>query len=92
MQYKIVFAEAVLREDVPALDTEIETRAREAIEAKLKTHPHTFGKPLRHSLRNHRSLRVGDFRIVYRVDGTIVRVIAVVHRRYVYKVAHMRIA
>ena len=92
MPYKVVFADAVLREDAPALDTEIEMRVREAIEAKLKTHPHTFGKPLRHSLRNHRSLRVGDFRIVYRVDAAIVRVIAIVHRRDVYRIAGIRIA
>ena len=87
----MMFASAVLKEDIPALDKDIRMRAREAVDAKLKTRPEVFGKPLRYSLRNHRSLRVGDFRVVYRVDTTIVRIVAIVHRRDVYRIAQMRV-
>ena len=90
MPYTVLFVTEVLEEDIPALDFEIRRRAHEAIETKLTTHPDAFGKPLRHTLRNHKALRVGDYRVVYRIDGSIVRVIAVVHRRNVYRVAGMR--
>lgn len=91
MSFAIVFAPVVLEDDVPALGRDILTRAREAIDTKLKTQPAVFGKPLRHSLRNYRALRVGDFRVVYRIDAAFVRIIAIVHRRDVYRVAQMRV-
>ncbi|MCF7799328.1 type II toxin-antitoxin system RelE/ParE family toxin [Candidatus Woesearchaeota archaeon] len=34
---------------------------------KLATNPH-LGKPLRHNLKHHRSLRVHPYRIIYRLE------------------------
>jgi len=58
---------------------------KRAVEEKLMIAPETFGKPLRFSLRGIRSLRVGEFRVLYRIDGTIVRVIMIAHRSKVYR-------
>lgn len=91
MLYTIVFASFVVKEDVPTLDDSVFARAREAIDTKLKTHPAVFGKPLRYSLRNYRSLRVGDFRIVYKIEHTIVHIAAIIHLRDVYIVMQKRI-
>ena len=91
MAYTLVFAPIVVREDMPSVDGEILDRVHDAIDSKLKTRPNIFGKPLRHSLRNHKALRVGDYRVVYRIDGSVVRIIAIVHRRDVYRVAGMRV-
>ncbi|HTM64555.1 MAG TPA: type II toxin-antitoxin system RelE/ParE family toxin [Gammaproteobacteria bacterium] len=37
----------------------------------------SYGKPLRYSLKNHRQLRVGDYRVVYRINETESTVIIV---------------
>ncbi len=91
MTTSVLFVSEVLKIDVPSLDADVLSRIHIAIDQKLKTHPDMFGKPLRQSLRSHRSLRVGDFRIVYRIDGRIVRIVAIRHRRDVYAIAEKRI-
>lgn len=91
MVFAIVFASGVLDDDIPRLDVEMSVRIQDAVQSKLKLNPAMFGKPLRQSLKNHRSLRVGDFRIVYRIDERLVRIVAIRHRRDVYKVAGNRV-
>jgi len=56
-----------------------------AIEGKLTRAPETFGKPLRFSLRGHRSLRVGDYSVIYRFQGATVHILLIAHRSEVYK-------
>lgn len=48
--------------------------------------PIGFGKPLRYSLKGHRCLRVGDCRIVYRLDlkKRVVFIIAIKHSKDIY--------
>ena len=57
----------------------------EAIEEKLTVAPDVFGKPLRHSMRGYRSLRVVDFRVLFRIDGSIVRIACIGHRSTIYR-------
>lgn len=35
---------------------------------KLQSDPYFYGKPLRYSLKNIRSCRVGDYRILYQIN------------------------
>lgn len=56
-----------------------------AIEKKLMVAPETFGKPLRFSMKGLRSLRVGDFRILYLIEGSIIRIVYIAHRSKVYR-------
>ncbi|MBM3231496.1 type II toxin-antitoxin system RelE/ParE family toxin [Candidatus Peregrinibacteria bacterium] len=60
-------------------------RIRKAIEQKLTTHPEIFGKPLRQSLKGCRSLRVGSYRVVYRIVGRTVEVLLFGHRSGMYE-------
>lgn len=84
MIFKIQYAEAVVREDIPQLSKEMKVRIRKAIEEKLTTHPEQFGKPLRRSLRGYRKLRVGDYRVIFRIEGPYVKVFRIQHRSVVY--------
>ncbi len=43
------------------------------------------GKPLMGPLKGLRSLRVGEYRIIYEVSRTVVSVLTVNHRREVYR-------
>ncbi len=69
-------------------------RAIKAIDAKLVTEPETFGAPLRKGLAGLRKLRVGDIRIVYRIEKERIEVLVItVGKRAdgdVYKVAGLR--
>jgi len=53
---------------------------------RLDQWPHVSGaKPLRGELAGHYRLRVGDWRIVFRVEGDDVIVVRVAHRRDIYE-------
>lgn len=77
----------VVAEDIPALSSTLKERIRRAIEEKLASTPEDYGKPLRQSLRGYRKLRVGDYRIVFRIERDTVYILAILHRSVVYKKA-----
>lgn len=85
--YQVRYLEEVLRKHIPALPFSTRILIKTAIEERLMTDPIAFGKPLRYSLKGHRRLRVGDYRIVYRTDPKIktVIVVAIKHRKDVYE-------
>ena len=85
--YQIEYLISVTKEDIPLLPKKIKATIKKAIEEQLTVDPIGFGKPLRYSLRGHRRLRVGDYRIVYRIDpkNNIVIIVAIKHRKEVYE-------
>ena len=84
--WRIQYAHSVVREDIPRLDHPTKQRIKTTIETKLVADPVRFGKPLRHSLHHLRSLRVGDYRVLYHLDheARIVSVAAIGHRHDIY--------
>ena len=88
--HTITYHPAVVFDDIPRLSTAEKNRVREAIELKLQTKPELFGKPLRQSLRGYRSLRVGDYRVVFRIEKKVVRILLIAHRSVVYHKAGTR--
>jgi len=84
--FRILYLETVVAEDVPALPTRMRDQIRRAIESRLVVDPVGYGKPLRYSLAGHRRLRVGDWRIVYKIDGARreVTISVIKHRKDVY--------
>ncbi|MCL5436649.1 MAG: type II toxin-antitoxin system RelE/ParE family toxin [Candidatus Dependentiae bacterium] len=85
--YRIVYLDDVVKKDIPALDGAAKRGIRRAIEERLMKDPVVFGKPLRYSLKGHRRLRVGDYRVVYRIDEEkeVVVIVAIKHRRDIYE-------
>ena len=53
--------------DIPLLDAKLRTRIRKAIEMRLREAPHLYGHPLRKTLRGYWKLRIGDYRVIYRI-------------------------
>jgi mRNA interferase RelE/StbE len=66
------------------------TRIAHAIEARLGTEPQRYGIPLGGTLRGYWKLRVGDYRVVFKVADDEVWVLAILHRRDVYEAAQRR--
>lgn len=83
--FEIFYAKAVITDDMPRLSGTWKKKIREAIEEKLTRAPESFGKPLRRSLKGYRKLRIGDYRVVFRIDGAAVPIFAILHRSVVYQ-------
>lgn len=88
--FTIYYHPKVIQDDIPLLSAIWKARIKNAIEEKLTTAPEKFGKPLRQSLGGYRKLRVGDYRIVFRIKDRTVLIFAILHRSVVYKISHVR--
>lgn len=82
--YIIEYLESVVLEDIPKLGS-AKIRIKKAIEDKLTHNPVEFGKPLRYSLKGCRRLRVGDFRVIYKIEGETVLITKIGHRKEIYE-------
>lgn len=80
--FTISYLKIVVDEDIPSLPKTIRNTIKRVIEERLVLDPVGFGKPLRYSLKGHRRLRVGNYRVVYRIeqDAMVVLIVAIKHR------------
>lgn len=85
MDYKIVYHSKVDKQDIPLLPDTIKMRVKRAIDERLISYPDLYGKPLRKGLHGFRKLRIGDWRIVYRIHTKEVRILIIAHRAKVYQ-------
>ncbi|MGB0719499.1 MAG: type II toxin-antitoxin system RelE family toxin [Bdellovibrionales bacterium] len=86
-RYTITLEDNVIDNDIPRLSKALRQRIKKAVRERLTEYPEMVGKPLRHNWKGHFSLRVGDYRVIYRIDGKnmIVHIVAIQHRSYVYE-------
>jgi mRNA interferase RelE/StbE len=82
--FEIFYHPDVARKDLPRISADQKQRIRHAIEQKLAFFPHEFGAPLRHTLKGYWKLRVGDWRIIYKIEGKILTILRIGHRREIY--------
>lgn len=84
--YKIEYVESI-KEDLASISKANRKQIRKAIEKKLGTNPIEFGKPLQYSLKGLRRLRVGDYRVIFKIEEEedIVLIVKIGHRRDVYE-------
>lgn len=85
MTYVLQYHELVVKEDIPKLSWREKQRVKDSVEQKLVQNPEVFGKPLRRSLRGYRRLRVGSYRVVFKITGKNVKIFAIKHRSAVYE-------
>ena len=85
MKYRIEYSEKVRRVDAPNIPTAERPLIEKAIRERLAVAPLDYGKPLRHELYGMRSLRLGNWRIGYRVVGDAVIIAHIENRRDAYK-------
>lgn len=83
-EYTIKYDPIAVRTDIRRLDSFWRGEILDAVTKKLAKRPEVFGKPLRESLIGWRSLRVGDYRVVYRTQRKVVYILGIVHRSDVY--------
>ena len=91
--YRVLYHPLVVDRDIPVLPAKMKARIKLAIEQRLTTQPQHYGKPLRYSLKGHRRLRVGDWRVVYRIVARdrMVIILIICHRKEVYSTVVSRL-
>lgn len=85
MPYQLVYHPDVARIDLPRINRNIQSRIRKAIEQRLFVDPINYGEPLRRGLRGYRKMRVGDYRVIYEIISTQIRIYAIGHRKEIYE-------
>lgn len=81
---------AEVQGDVARLDERLKKRIKTAIETRLTVAPHQYGEPLRKTLKGYWKLRVGDYRVVFKISGNEVWILGIVHRKDVYEKVEKR--
>mgnify|MGYP001571133277 FL=1 len=85
MTFELKYEEKVVKKEIPRLPEKIKEQIQRDIERKLTTVPEIFGKPLRKSLKGYRRLRVGDYRVIFRIEKNTVKIFRIGHRSIIYK-------
>ena len=68
---------------IRGLHPDLKRKIRSALDDLLEDP--TIGKPLREELAGLRSCRVARFRIIYRIAGTVIEIVAVGPRHTIYE-------
>ena len=85
MAYNLVYHADVEKVDLPEIDEKNKSMIKRAIEERLKIQPEIYGKALQRTLKGYWKLRVGDFRIVYKIYGNELRIYGIIHHKRVYR-------
>jgi mRNA interferase RelE/StbE len=77
--------------DIPLINSKLRRRIKKAIETRLITAPHQYGEPLRKTLKGYWKLRVGDYRVVFKIMESEVWILGIIHRKDVYEKIKKRV-
>ena len=85
MPFEIRYHPYVKDVDLPLIDAKMQRRIKTAIETRLMTAPHHYGEPLRKTLKGYWKLRVGDYRIVFKIMDQEIYILGIIHRKKAYE-------
>jgi mRNA interferase RelE/StbE len=85
MNFKLIYHADVKKVDLPKIDMKNRSMIKKAIEERLATHPEVFGKPLQRTLKGYWKLRVGEYRVVFKILENDILVLGIIHRKDVYQ-------
>ena len=84
MAYKLIYHADVKKIDLAKIDNKNKTMIKRAIEERLATQPEIYGKPLQRSLKGYWKLRVGDYRVVFKISENNIFILGIMDRKNVY--------
>jgi len=71
--------------DLLSINRNLQIRVEAAISGRLIQAPQAYGKPLAANLSGYWKLRVGDYRVVYKIVKSEVWILGILNRRDVYR-------
>ena len=90
MPYFLLYHPRVVDEDLPRLPSNVQHRIAHAIKARLAEALERHGAPLRRTLKGYWKLRVGAYRVVYKVARNEVWILGILHRKHAYEIVRGR--
>ena len=84
MSYKLVYHPEVLNTDIRKINRNIQRIIKRAIERRLLVSPQSYGHPLSGNLSGFWKLRVGDYRIIFKVLKDEIGVYGIFDRKNAY--------
>ena len=91
MAYQLLYHADVKKVDLPKIDAKNKAMLKRAIKERLATQPEVYGKPLQRTLKGYWKLRVGEYRVVFKMSQNDVLILGIIHRKEVYRQIHKRV-
>jgi mRNA interferase RelE/StbE len=88
--FSVIYHPDVKGRDIPKINGDVRGRIKKAIGTRLMVAPQEYGEPLRKTLKGYWKLRVGDYRIVFKIDGDEILILGICHRKGVYPLMESR--
>jgi len=85
MKYSIIYANTIDKKWLKNQSVNILERIQKEISRKLTTKPEIYGKPLRKSLKGYRRLRIGQYRVLFKIDKEKVKIVFIGLKPDVYE-------
>ncbi|RJQ26355.1 type II toxin-antitoxin system RelE/ParE family toxin [Candidatus Parcubacteria bacterium] len=90
-RFEVSYHPDVKRIDLPKIDQRNRAMIKKAIEDRLSVQPELYGRRLQRTLKDYWKLRVGQYRVVFKIVGTKINVLAIIHRKDVYQLVEKRV-
>jgi mRNA interferase RelE/StbE len=90
MSYTLIYHPDVKKSDLPKIDNKNKMMLKKAIEERLAFHPEIYGKPLQRTLKGYWKFRVGNYRVIFKVSGSDILILGIIHRKDVYRQIEVR--
>jgi mRNA interferase RelE/StbE len=84
-EYSLKYGNLISKQNLRKIDSSILKEIKRQIEKKLTHRPEAFGKPLQDSLVGYRRLRIGSFRVIYKIEDTVVKIVFIGKKPRVYE-------
>jgi mRNA interferase RelE/StbE len=84
MNFEIKYHLEVQKVDLPKIDLKNKVMIKKAIEERLMTNPEIYGRPLRRTLKGYWKLRVGEYRVIFKVVEKKMVVFGIINRKDIY--------
>ena len=84
MTFAVLYHPSV-SDDLSSINRNVQARIEAAIVNRLARAPQSYGKPLAANLAGYWKMRVGDYRVIYKVVKNEIWVLGIINRRDVYR-------
>jgi mRNA interferase RelE/StbE len=84
MTYNLSYHPDVKKIDLPKIDNKNKSMIKRAIEERLIAHPEVYGKPLQRTLKGYWKLRVGNYRVVFKISEHDILILGIMDRKSIY--------
>ena len=84
MIYDLVYHPDVKKIDLPKIDNKNKSMIKRAIQERLTTRPEVYGKPLQRTLKGFWKLRIGNYRVVFKIIEYKILILGIMDRKTIY--------